>query len=102
MVVISASSRPDGRRAAASSPAALSTTAAYAVKISHNVARSVAATSQRRFDSPVRAAPASIRMPKLPSMSSRFSWMLSRSAVAAATAAAACSRVISLAMGQAL
>ena len=85
-----------------SSSAALSTTAAYAVKISHRVARSAAAASQRRFDSPVRAAPASSRWPKLPSRRSRFAWMPSRSAVAAVTAAAACSRVISIVMGQAL
>ena len=68
--------------------------------MSHRVARSAAADSQRCFDIPASFAPSSIRLPKLPSRSSRFAWMPSRSALAAATAEAACSRVIAKVMGQ--
>src|SRR6266851_3914761 len=60
------------------------------------LARSAVAASQRCLVWPARFAPASSRLPKLLSRSSRFAWMPSRCSVATATAAVACSRVIAI------
>ena len=88
---ISISRAGEGRRELASSSPALSTTAEYALKVSHSAASAVAATSQRCRDSPVRVAPASSRLPKLLSRSSRLAWIVSRSRAAASTPATASS-----------
>src|ERR1700752_2489415 len=69
--------------------AARSITAEYAVKVSHSVARSAAAASQRVLDPPVSVAPASSRLPKLPSRSGRFCWIVSVSEPAGWTPGAA-------------
>jgi hypothetical protein len=82
-----------GRRVRASASAARSTTAEYAVKISHSRVSAAVAASQRFLVWPARVAPASSRLPKLPSRSSKLAWIVSRCATAAATAARACSRV---------